>query len=162
MGNSLTKVLTMSAEPAWSLCFPAVTMSNFWPAVPSQAFTSTGMRFSLKSPAVALMDRHWPAADLRETEENARVAVSSRGFASAAAEGISTPPALATEVESLVVVEGLVAGCGSLAGVLLAAGAEVDAGGADEAGEAGAGAGAEAGLSPKVKDWFASSVLQEA
>lgn len=45
------------------------------------------MRFSRKSPAVGSMERHVPEADEIETDEKARVAVSSRGLASVAAEG---------------------------------------------------------------------------
>ena len=128
--------------------------------LPSQLLRAIGIRFSLKSPAVASMDRHWPAADLRETEEKALVAVSSLGFASAAADGFSTPPALATEVVSLVGVCATAAlGAGVVTDVSELAGAGVAVDGMDGAGEAGAGA---AELSPKVKDWFASPVLHEA
>ena len=105
------------------------------------------------------MERHWPAADLRETEENARVAVSSRGLASAAADGLRTPPALATETSSLVDVDGSAAGAELLSGVSVSLGHELGDEAVDEAGEAGAdeagadeaGAG-EADPSPKLKD----------
>lgn len=42
------------------------------------------------------MKRHWPLASLIETDEKARVAVLSRGLASAAEEGWRTPPARET------------------------------------------------------------------
>lgn len=56
---------------------------------------------------VLSIKRHWPSADLIETDEKARVAVSSRGLASAAADELRTPPALETETtdaEGIVVV----------------------------------------------------------
>jgi hypothetical protein len=54
------------------------------------------MRFCLKSPAVGSMKRHWPEEDLMDTEENARIAVVSRGLASAAEDGWRVPPARET------------------------------------------------------------------
>lgn len=54
------------------------------------------MRFARKSPAVGSMKRHWPEDDLIVAPVKARVAVSSRGFACAASEGFSTPPARET------------------------------------------------------------------
>lgn len=59
------------------------------------------------------MNKHWPDEDLMATEEKARVAVSSRGFASAAAEGSRTTPARETEMtvaEPVVAVVGAVVG----------------------------------------------------
>ena len=51
------------------------------------------------------MNKHWPSADLIATDENARVAVSSRGFASATAEGLRTTPARETEMTEAEVVD---------------------------------------------------------
>jgi hypothetical protein len=61
-----------------------------------------GMRFSRKSPAVGSMKRHLPVESLMETEVKARVAVLSNGLASAAAEGLRTPPAPETEMTPVV------------------------------------------------------------
>lgn len=60
-GPKLTRLLTMRALPATLSCFPAVMTSNFWPALPSQAPTVIGMRFSRKSPELASTLRHWPS-----------------------------------------------------------------------------------------------------
>lgn len=70
-----------------------VIISNFSPALPSHAFNCTGIKFSRKSPAVGSIERHRPSADFTLAEENARVAVSSRTLASAAALGSKTSPA---------------------------------------------------------------------
>lgn len=86
-------MLTTSIESATSLCFPLVITSNFWPALPSHGFSCTGIKFSRKSPAVGSIKRHCPSADFRLAEEKARVAVSSRTLASAAASGFKTSPA---------------------------------------------------------------------
>lgn len=77
--------------------------SNFSPGAPVQSTSSTGIKFSRKSPAVGFTERHFPsAADFSDTEEKARVAVSSRWLASAAAEGLRKPPARDTGIgESL-------------------------------------------------------------
>lgn len=90
-----TAVLTTSIVPAWSSCLPLVMMSNFWFALPSQGFSWTGIRFWRKSPAAGSMERHCPLAALMVVEEKARVAVGSRGLASAAAAALRTPPARA-------------------------------------------------------------------
>ena len=66
--------------------------------LPSQAFNVTGIKFSRKSPAVGSTKRHWPSEDLMAAEEKARVAVSSRILASAAAAELRTPPARATPI----------------------------------------------------------------
>ena len=92
----LTKLLTTSIELAALLCFPTVIISNFSPALPSQALSCTGIRFCLKSPASGSTDRHCPPAVRSVADENARVAVASRTFAAAAACGLRTPPARAT------------------------------------------------------------------
>lgn len=52
-----------------------------------------GIKFSRKSPAVGSMKRHCPLGAFIGTDENARVAVSSRGLDSATAEGWRMPPA---------------------------------------------------------------------
>jgi hypothetical protein len=67
--------------------------SNFSFRLPVQGCMLTGTKFCLKSPAVGLMKRHCPFAALRETPVKARVAVSSRLFASAAEDGWRVPPA---------------------------------------------------------------------
>lgn len=91
--GSLTRVLTTSMESGTLLCFPWVIMSNFSPARPSHVFNCTGIRFCRKSPAVGSMERQCPFAAFRLAEENARVAVSSRTLASAAASVFRTRPA---------------------------------------------------------------------
>ena len=55
-----TWLLTMSANPDLSLCLPAVMMSHFWPALPSQGLVWIGVRFSRKSPDVGSTKRHCP------------------------------------------------------------------------------------------------------
>lgn len=96
--GNLTTVLTTSIESATSICFPLVTISNFSPALPSHAFNCTGIKFSRKSPAVGSINRHCPSADFTLAEEKARVAVSSRTLASAAALGSRTAPARDTGI----------------------------------------------------------------
>lgn len=54
------------------------------------------MRFWRKSPARGSMVRQSPVEDFREVEEEARVAVVSFLLASAAADGLRTPPARET------------------------------------------------------------------
>ena len=84
------------------------------------------MRFSRKSPAVGSMKRHCPEEDLIDAPVNARVAVLSRGFDSAAAEGLRTTPARETAMTDGLAVVAVVAG---------AAGAEVVMMGADDTDE---------------------------
>jgi hypothetical protein len=93
------------------------------------------------------MLRHWPSLVLTEMAESARVAVSSRGFASAAADGLRIPPARETLATSVFATG--VAAVAEGAGVIDAAGAELAAAGD----EAAAGAGAAAAAPPKVKSW---------
>lgn len=123
-------------------------ISNFWPALPSQAFNCTGIRFSRKSPAVGSIKRHCPSADFKLAEEKARVAVSSRTFASAAASGFRTSPARDTataDVGALSVAgvdtSGVGVGVGTISdgpwAIAVVLGVETDA-------DAGAGAGAGA------------------
>jgi hypothetical protein len=76
------------------------------------------MRFSRKSPAVGSTKRHCPFEDLIETPVKARVAVSSTGLASAAAEGFSTTPARETEMTDA---EAVVAGADGAAVVMAGA-----------------------------------------
>lgn len=97
----LVRVLTMRAEPLALLCLPAVMTSHFSFGAPVQSTRPTGMRFSRKSPAVGSTEMHWPLGARIETALNARVAVSSRWFASAAAEGFSVPPARETGTGSV-------------------------------------------------------------
>lgn len=95
-------------------------ISNFSPALPSHAFNCTGIRFSRKSPAVGSIKRHFPSADFKLAEEKARVAVSSRTLASAAALGSKTSPARDTgtaEVGTLSVVGADTFGVGDGVGV---------------------------------------------
>ena len=108
------------------------------------------------------MKRHWPEADFSETDEKARVAVSSRGLASATAEGLRTTPARDTDMTEgeaivLAVVLAETAG-GDVVTIWTAAGdveaAEVVDGSRLVGLEAAAvvDAGAVAELSPKVND----------
>jgi hypothetical protein len=125
----------MRAWPATLLCLPDVITSNFWPSLPSQAATWTGMRFSRKSPAVASMERQRPSLVLTATLENARVAVSSRGLASAAADGLRTTPARETVTTAVLAwATVVVAGAVVVVGAVVAAGEELA--GAGEAGAA--------------------------
>jgi hypothetical protein len=82
------------------------------------------------------MKRHCPEEDLMETAENARVAVSSRGLASAASDGFRTLPARETEmIEPDALVAAVVAAV-VVAGAGVGAGEDVvmiDVGGADVA-----------------------------
>jgi hypothetical protein len=59
-GGVLTKLLTISAKPAWSLCLPLVITSHCCAALPSHLAACTGVRFSQKSPEVGSTKRHWP------------------------------------------------------------------------------------------------------
>jgi hypothetical protein len=79
--------------------------SNFSFKLPVHGCRFTGIKFWRKSPAVGLIKRHCPLEALRETEVNARVAVLSRLFDSAADDGCSVPPApeTGTGVEGLAV-----------------------------------------------------------
>ncbi len=77
-----------------------------------------GIRFARKSPAVGSMNRHCPEDDLIETPVKARVAVSSRGFACAAAEGFKTLPARETAITEGLAGVAVVAG-GAGAGVVV-------------------------------------------
>lgn len=146
--GTLTTVLTTSIESATSLCFPLVIISNCSPALPSHAFSCTGIKFSRKSPAVGSIKRHCPSADFTLVEEKARVAVSSRTLASAAALGSKTSPARDTgtaDVGTLLVAGEDTTSVGDGVGVIwtgprdtaVVVGVEVDA-------DAGAGAGAGA------------------
>jgi hypothetical protein len=87
------KELTTRVVLGVLLWMPAVMRSNFSFRLPVQGCRLTGTKFCLKSPAVGLMKRHCPFAALRETPVKARVAVSSRLFASAAEDGLRVPPA---------------------------------------------------------------------
>jgi len=115
------------------------------------------------------MKRHCPDVDLMETAEKARVAVSSRGLASATAEGLRMTPARDTDMTEAVTV----AVAGALADatggdVMMAVVLETTSTAAEDDTDAvvlvttvvivvlGAGAGAAA--SPKVNDWFGSPV----
>ena len=139
------------------------------------------MRFSRKSPAVGSMNRHSPEDDLMATEEKARVAVSSRGLASAAAEGSRTTPARETEMtdaDAVVVAARLVGGdvigavvvCATTAAEVEIMFEDDDAGTVEmeEATSVAALEGAEAVVgisvssSPKLKDWLGSAALQAA
>lgn len=85
---------TTRIEFATLLCTPEVIRSKSWPELEeSQARTWTWIRFWRKSPARGLIERQSPVESLIWTEEKARTAVLSRGLASAAAEGLRTPPA---------------------------------------------------------------------
>jgi hypothetical protein len=75
----------MRAVPGWSLCLPDDMTSNCCEALPSHAAMFTGTRLSRKSPVPEVTERHWPSAVLIAALENARVAVSSRTWASATA-----------------------------------------------------------------------------
>jgi hypothetical protein len=92
----LVSLLTISVELAALLCAPEVMKSHFSLEEPSQGLRAIGIRFSRKSPAVGSTKRQVPRADLRDTEVKARVAVVSKTLASAAAEGLRTPPARET------------------------------------------------------------------
>lgn len=98
---SHTKLLTIKAAFSALLCFPAVITSNFSFGVPAQATSETGIRFSLKSPAVGSTNRHCPLGAFIDTEVKARVAVPSRSCDSATAEGTSVPPARETGTASV-------------------------------------------------------------
>jgi hypothetical protein len=135
-------------------------ISNFSPAAPVQSATVTGMRFCRKSPALGSMERHWPEEVLMEADVNARVAVSSRGFASAAADGLRTPPARETGrgvVGLPASVAGTAVGAGDAEEEALATDVAVAAAAAEDSTEdattedAGTGAGAAASpVPPKV------------
>ena len=89
------------------------------------------------------MKRHCPEEDLIGTAENARVAVSSRGLASAAAEGLRTTPARdtdMTEEDAVALACRTASGAGVMAGL----------------------AARRATVEPNVKDWVGSAVLQSA
>jgi hypothetical protein len=129
-----------------------------------------GIKFLRKSPAVALTERHFPsAADFSDTEENARVALSSRWLASAAAEGLRKPPARETGIGDAVVgldttggaekQEFAVVASSAVDGVRVGDAADGDSDGDfdrdfDSLPVPGV-------ALPKVKDWFGSAVLQE-
>ncbi len=87
------RVLTIRAELLALLCLPAVMMSHFSFGVPEQSTSETGIRFSRKSPAVGLTNRHCPLGARSSTPEKALVAALSRVVASAAEEGCRVPPA---------------------------------------------------------------------
>ena len=61
MKHAWVSVLTMSIEPATSMCLPAVMMSQPWPLVAPQAATCTGVRFARKSPDSLSTKRHLPS-----------------------------------------------------------------------------------------------------
>lgn len=91
--DKLTKALTTNAAgPFPLLCFPRVTISHFSFATPVHSTRDTGIRFCRKSPAVGSMERQRPLGSRMETPEKARVAVASRRWACAAAEGWRVPP----------------------------------------------------------------------
>ena len=125
------------------------------------------MRFSRKSPAVGSTERHWPEADLSDAAEKARVAVSSRGLASAAAEGLRTLPALETamtegDIEDEAAAEDTIAGCVVVADcVVIPTTVEIGIG---EVVTEGALVGVTAAPSPppRENDWFGSAALQAA
>ena len=71
-------------------------ISNFSFALPSQVLVCTGIKFCRKSPDKGSIKRQDPSGALTETPENARVAVSSRWLASAAASAFNVPPARST------------------------------------------------------------------
>lgn len=114
------------------------------------------MRFSRKSPAVASMERHRPEADWIDAEEKARVAESSHGFASAAAEGLRTLPARETATtvgEVAAVLAAIPAGGAVVRGSVVSTTDAVElAAGSEAVGVAGATLGTAATSSPNVKD----------
>jgi len=59
--KSITRLLTMRANPGLLLCFPAVIKSHFCPSLPSQGLIWIGVKFSLKSPEVGSTKRHCPS-----------------------------------------------------------------------------------------------------
>lgn len=75
------------------MCTPAVMTSNSSLGDPVQSAVWIWIKFSRKSPAVGFTKRHWPLGAFMGTEERKRVAVSSRGLDSVAAEGWRIPPA---------------------------------------------------------------------
>jgi hypothetical protein len=78
-----------------------VITSNFSFGVPAQVTKDTGIRFSLKSPAVGSTNKHCPFGACIETDVKARVAVSSLSCDSATAEGTKVPPARDTGTASV-------------------------------------------------------------
>lgn len=95
--------------------------SNFSFSLPLQSWRATGIRFSLKSPAVGSIKRHCPFEALRDTPAKARVAVLSNCCASATALGCSSPPARETGT----VVVGLESGTLEVAGAAVVTAAAV-------------------------------------
>jgi len=67
--------------------------SHFSFGEPEQSTSDTGIKFWRKSPAVGSTEMHCPFGARISTLENALVAVASRLFASAAADGWRVPPA---------------------------------------------------------------------
>lgn len=109
------------------------------------------------------MNRHWPSADLIATDEKARVAVTSRGFASATAEELRTAPARETETTEAEVVDA--AAVGEVVGgdvIVSISRPEVEVGLTTstavvaDVSEAEATAVEALMTSPNVNDWFAS------
>jgi len=79
--HAFVKLLTMRACPGTLLWTPAVMTSQVWLALPSQATTLTGVKFSRKSPDEGSTERHWPVEVVIVVLVNARVAVVSKTWA---------------------------------------------------------------------------------
>ncbi len=107
------------------------------------------------------MKRHWPSADLIATEEKARVAVSSRGFASAAAEGLRTEM-MDAEVETVAVLIEEAGGEVIVAAAVVGVAVGLSTATAVVVLEAAVLAADEAAAPPKVNDWCESAELHVA